>query len=72
MVGDDDYCVVAVQVVQWGVGHVECVVAALADGGKKGIVVGDFGAAVAEQLEDGERRGFAEIVDIAFVGQAED
>ena len=46
--------------------------AAVAYCGEVGVVVEDYGAAFAEQLEDGQRGRFAEIVDVALVGEAED
>jgi len=72
MVGDDEDGVEGGQIVERRAGHVEGVMAALTDSGEEGIVVADDGALVAEQFEDGERRGFAQVVDVAFVGQAED
>ena len=72
MVGDDDNGVVLAEIVQRRVGHVERVVAAVADGGEVGIVVGDDCALLAKQFDDGERRRLAQVVDVALVGQAED
>ena len=72
MVGDDNYGVVLAEVVEGSIDHVEVVVAAVADLGEEGIVVGDDGALLAEQLDNGERGRFAEVVDVALVGEAED
>jgi hypothetical protein len=72
VVGDYDYCVVAADVIQRRVGHVEVVVAASAYFGEVGVVVGDRSAPFAEEFDDGQRWGLAEVVDVAFVGQAED
>ena len=71
MVGDDEHGVVLAEVVERRAGHVEVVVAAVADGGEEGIVVGDHGALFAQQFDDGERRRLAQVVDVALVGQAE-
>jgi len=72
VVGDDDYGIVVSEVGERGVGHVEVVVAAATDGGKVGVVVGDDGALVSEEFDDGEGRRLAEVVDVALVGEAED
>ena len=56
VVGDDDYGVVLAEVVERGADHVEVVVASVAHGREVRVVVGDDGAAFAEQLNDGERR----------------
>ena len=46
--------------------------AAAADGGEEGVVVGDDGALFAQQFNDGERGGLAQVVNVALVGEAED
>lgn len=55
VVGDDEDGVELAKVVERGAGHVEVVVAAVADGGEEGVVVGDDGSFCAQQLDDGER-----------------
>jgi hypothetical protein len=72
MVGDDDDCIVLAEVVERCVGHVKGVVTALTDGWEIGVVVGDDGTSFAEELDDGERRRLAQIVDVALVSEAED
>src|SRR5665213_697327 len=75
VVGDNDDGVVLgqrVQVVERGVGHIQVVVAAVAYGGEEGIVVSDDGSSLAQQLNDGQRGRFAQVVDVALVGHAKD
>ena len=72
VVGDDEDGVVLAEVVERSAGHVEVVVAAVAHGGEVGVVVGDDGALVAQQFDDGERGRLAQVVDVALVGQAQD
>ena len=71
MVGHDEDRVVLAEILERGVGHVQVVVAAAAHCCEIGIVVEDDGAFLAEQLDDGEGRRFAQIVDVALVGQSE-
>ncbi len=72
VVSDDEDGVVLAKVIQRGAGHVQIVMPASAHGGEEWVVVADLGAGLAKQLDDGERRGFAEVIDIALVGEAED
>ena len=72
MVSDYDDGVVLGKIVERGVGHVQVVVTAVAYFGEVWVVVGDDGALFAEQLNDGERGRFAQVVDIALIGDAED
>jgi hypothetical protein len=72
MVCDDDDCVVLAEIVEGRVGHIEGVVPAVTNGGEIRVVVGDDGAFFAEEFDDGERGGLAQIVNVALVGEAED
>ena len=72
VVGDDDDGIVQAEVIEWCVGHIERVVAALADLGEVGVVVGDNCAFFPQQLDDSERRRFPEVVYIALICEAKD
>ncbi len=71
VVGNNHHGVILSQVVERRVGHVQIVLAATAHGGEIGVVVGNDSAFIAQQLDDGEGRRLAQVVDIALVGQAE-
>ena len=72
MVGDNDDRVEVGQIIERSAGHIQFVVASAAYSGEVRIVVGDDSAFVAQQLEDGQRRRLAQVVDVALVGQAQD
>ena len=72
MVSDDENRVVLAEMVERRASHVEVIVTSAADLGEKRIVVEDLGSGLTQQFDDGERRRFAEIVDVALVGDAED
>src|ERR1022692_749436 len=72
VVGDDHDAVVVAQFVQFRAFHLQIVLASLADEREVGIVVADLGASLLQQFDDGEGGGLAQIIDIPFVGHAQD
>src|SRR5215469_7578039 len=71
MVGDDEDAVVGAQVVERSALHLQVIFAAAAHFGEVGIVVADDGAFPLQQLNDGQGRRFAQVIDVSFVGYAE-
>src|ERR1039458_3395193 len=72
VVGHDDDAVVLAEVFQFGALHLQVVFPAFSDEGEVGIVVANLRSVFLQQFDDGERRRLAEIVDVFFVGHAED
>jgi hypothetical protein len=72
MIGNDHDGIVLVEILEWRVDHVQGVVTSVANCGEVWVVVEDLGALFAKQLDDGERRRLAQIVDVALIGQAQD
>src|SRR5579864_959464 len=68
----DDHGSVLLQVVEWRVGHLQVVLAAASHIFEVRIVVADVGAFFLEQLDDGQRRRFAQVVNILFICDAQD
>lgn len=52
--------------------EVEAVLAHLGEAGDVGVVVGDLGAALVEEADDLGGGGFADVVDVGLIGDAED
>src|ERR1035441_2119844 len=71
VVGDDEYGVVLAEILQRSAGHVEVIAPPVSHSREERVVVENFGSGLAEQLDDGQRRRLAQIVDIALVGKAE-
>ena len=69
MVGDNHHRVILAEILERSVGHIQVVVAASAHGGKVRVVVGHDGAFIAQQFDNRQRRRFAQVVDVPFVGQ---
>src|SRR5712692_3283772 len=71
VVGHDENAIVLAEVSKGRALHLQIIVPALADGGKVGVVVTHFRALGTQQLDNGERWGFTEIVHIFLVSHAQ-
>src|SRR5579871_465777 len=69
--GDDQDAVIVLHRVERNAVELEVVLAALGQDGEVRIVVGDFGALLLQELDDGEGGGFAQVVNILFIGDAQ-
>src|SRR5205085_1458462 len=71
MISDDHDAVVIPEIVERSTLHLKIIFPAFAHDRKVGIVVTDLCTLFLQKLNDGKRRGFAEIVYIFLVGNAE-
>ena len=70
VVGDNQHTIILAQVFKRRALHLQIVFSSLADQREVGIVIADVGALFLQKLNDGQRRRFAKVVNIFFVGDA--
>src|SRR5271155_1241745 len=64
VIGDDKHAIVLAKIVERGALHLQIVFASAPDEREIGVVVADRSPFFLQQFDDGERRRFAQIVDI--------
>ena len=72
MVGDDDYTVILVQIIQACAGHLQVILTAPAHKLEVRIVVAHLRSLLLQQFDDCQRWRFAEIVDILLICHPQD
>src|SRR5258707_15843934 len=71
MISYDDHGVILIQVLERRVFHIKIVLTAASYSSEKRIVVENDRAAPAKQLDNGERRRLAQVVDVLLISHAE-
>src|ERR1700722_12370829 len=71
VVGDDEHTVIFAQVLEFRALHLQIVFSSLADEREVRVVITHHRAIFLQQLDDGKRGGFAQVVDVFLVGYAQ-
>src|SRR2546425_5754652 len=72
MIRDDCHAIVLADVVQRNTFHLQVVMTSLEQHREVRVVVADKSALLPQQLDNGERRGLAQIIDILLVSHSKD